>query len=43
MLGFVPEQRTDFIFTAIGEQLGFVGASAVILLLAFIAWRMWVL
>ena len=43
VLGFVPEQRTDFIFTAIGEQLGFVGASAVILLLAFIAWRMWVI
>ena len=43
VLGFVPEQRTDFIFTAIGEQLGFVGASSVILLLAFIAWRMWVI
>ncbi len=43
ILGFVPEQRTDFIFTAIGEQLGFVGAASVILLLAFIAWRMWVI
>ncbi len=42
VLGFVPEQRTDFIFTAIGEQLGFVGAASVILLLGFIGWRMWV-
>ena len=24
--GYVPEQQTDFIFTAVGEQLGFVGA-----------------
>jgi rod shape determining protein RodA len=43
ILGFVPQQHTDFIFTAIGEQLGFVGSSAVIVLLAFIAWRMWVI
>lgn len=43
VLGFVPEQRTDFIFTAIGEQLGFIGATSVILLLGFIAWRMWVI
>jgi rod shape determining protein RodA len=43
VLGFVPEQRTDFIFTAIGEQLGFVGAASVIVLLGFIAWRMWVI
>ncbi len=25
-LGYVPEQSTDFIFTAVGEQLGFVGS-----------------
>jgi rod shape determining protein RodA len=43
VLGFVPEQRTDFIFTAIGEQLGFIGAASVIMLLAFIGWRMWVI
>ena len=43
VLGFVPEQRTDFIFTAIGEQLGFVGAASVIVLLGFIARRMWII
>jgi rod shape determining protein RodA len=39
-LGYVPEQQTDFIFTAVGEQLGFVGASAVLVALGVIAWRM---
>ncbi len=43
VLGYVPEQRTDFIFTAIGEQLGFIGTSLVLLLLAFVAWRMFVI
>ncbi len=40
VLGYVPEQRTDFIFTAIGEQLGFVGSALIILLLGFVAFRM---
>jgi rod shape determining protein RodA len=39
-LGYVPEQQTDFIFTAVGEQLGFVGGVGVLGLLAVIAWRM---
>lgn len=39
-LAFVPEQSTDFIFTAIGEQLGFVGATVVIGLFAVLAWRL---
>ena len=30
--GFVPEQETDFIFTAVGEELGFVGAAALLAL-----------
>jgi rod shape determining protein RodA len=38
-LGYVPEQHTDFIFTAIGEQLGFIGSIAILLLLAFVAFR----
>lgn len=37
----VPEQRTDFIFTAVGEQLGFVGAGALLTVLAAIVWRVW--
>jgi rod shape determining protein RodA len=32
-LGFVPEKHTDFIFSLISEELGFVGASVVMLLL----------
>lgn len=40
-LGFVPEQQTDFIFTAIGEQLGFIGAAATLVCYSLIAWRTW--
>jgi len=36
---FVPEQHTDFIFTVAGEELGFVGAMAIIALMALILWR----
>ncbi|HEV2889642.1 MAG TPA: rod shape-determining protein RodA [Frankiaceae bacterium] len=36
---FVPEQQTDFVFTVAGEELGFVGASAILLLLGMILWR----
>lgn len=32
-LSFIPEQHTDFIFSAVGEELGFVGGMA--LLIAF--------
>jgi len=38
--GYVPEQQTDFIFTAVGEQLGFVGALGLLCALAFVAGRM---
>ncbi|MDP9406650.1 MAG: rod shape-determining protein RodA, partial [Actinomycetota bacterium] len=36
---FVPEQQTDFVFTVAGEELGFLGAAAVILLLGVVLWR----
>ncbi len=39
-LGYVPEQQTDFIFTAVGEQLGFVGAAGLLAVLGVIAWRL---
>ena len=37
----VPEQHTDFIFTAVGEELGFVGAGSLLALFALLAWRIW--
>jgi rod shape determining protein RodA len=40
-LGYVPEQHTDFIFTAVGEELGFVGAAALLALFAIVMWRTW--
>jgi len=36
---FVPEQQTDFVFTVAGEELGFVGGLALILLLGVVLWR----
>jgi rod shape determining protein RodA len=36
---FVPEQQTDFIFTVAGEELGFVGAAVILLLLGLLLWR----
>jgi rod shape determining protein RodA len=38
-LQYVPEQKTDFIFTVVGEELGFVGSMALLALLALLAWR----
>ena len=43
VLGYVPEQRTDFIFTAIGEQLGFIGSVFIVTLLGFVAYRMFMI
>lgn len=36
---FVPEQHTDFVFTVAGEELGFVGAGGIIVLLGIVLWR----
>ena len=38
-LDYVPEQHTDFIFTVAGEEFGFVGAMALLLLFALLLWR----
>jgi rod shape determining protein RodA len=40
-LDIVPEQHTDFIFTAVGEELGFAGAATLLTLFAIMSWRMW--
>jgi rod shape determining protein RodA len=38
-LSYVPEQQTDFIFTAVGEQLGLVGSATVLALFGVLLWR----
>ena len=40
-LNLVPEQETDFIFTALGEEFGFVGVSLLLLLYAYMLARIW--
>ncbi|GII56460.1 rod shape-determining protein RodA [Planotetraspora thailandica] len=37
--GFVPEQHTDFIFTVAGEELGFLGSAAIVLLVTLLLLR----
>lgn len=39
-LNFIPEQQTDFIFSAIGEELGFVGCLAVLICFWLISLRL---
>ncbi len=36
---YLPEANTDSIFAIIGEELGFVGATVIILLFLFLVWR----
>ena len=36
---FVPVNESDFIFTVIGEEVGFIGATITIVLLAIVLWR----
>ena len=39
-LDFVPEQHTDFIFSAIADQFGFVGSAVVLVLIWLVCWRL---
>jgi rod shape determining protein RodA len=39
-LAFIPEQTTDFIFTAVGEQLGFIGGALLLTIYGVIVWRL---
>ena len=38
-LFYLPEPHTDFIYAVIGEELGLIGATAVLLCFCVIAWR----
>lgn len=38
--GYISESQTDFIYTVIGEEFGFVGSVCVVLLVLFIALRL---
>jgi rod shape determining protein RodA len=39
LLHFIPEQHTDFIFSVIGEEMGFAGAVALLALFSLWVWR----
>ncbi len=39
-LNFIPEQHTDFIFSSIGEELGFVGSICLLLTFFLVCWRL---
>ena len=39
--GLVPAQETDFIFTVVGEETGFLGGVVVLGLVAVLLWRIW--
>lgn len=36
---YLPESHNDFIFSVLGEELGFIGAAVVILLFVLLLWR----
>ncbi|MDR7481788.1 MAG: rod shape-determining protein RodA [Armatimonadota bacterium] len=39
VLRFIPEQHTDFIFTVVGEELGLLGATVLLVLYGIWLWR----
>jgi rod shape determining protein RodA len=38
-LKFIPEHHTDFIFSVVGEELGFIGGMILLALFAILLWR----
>ncbi len=40
-LSYVPNQSTDFIFTAVAEQFGFAGSALLLALFVLVIWRSW--
>jgi rod shape determining protein RodA len=39
LLGYLPEDQTDFVFAVVGETYGFAGAALVLSLYALLIWR----
>ena len=38
-LHFIPEQHTDFVFSVVGEEFGFIGGVFLIAIFLFVVWR----
>lgn len=39
-LAFLPEKQTDFVFAAVSEELGFLGASVLLIITFILFWRL---